>query len=99
MSYSKKFDELREAARRKARELDEQLGLRDKLEQGINTASDVARKGAEMAGDAAKATRDHASKLDEQFHVTENLRSTAEQAGETARSGAQAAKEGAGEFS
>jgi hypothetical protein len=99
MSYSKKFDELREAARRKAQELDEQFGLRDKLEQGLNTASDVARKGAEVAGDAAKAARDQATKLDEQFRVKENLRSTAEQAGETIRSGAQAAKEGAGEFS
>ena len=43
MSYSKKFEELRDAARRKAQELDEQFGLRDKLELGLNTASDVAR--------------------------------------------------------
>jgi hypothetical protein len=98
MSYSKKFDELREAAKRKAQELDEQFGLRDKLEQGINTATDVARKGVEVAGDAAKAARDQANKLDEQYRVKENLRSTAEQAGETIRSGAQAAEETAREM-
>src|SRR2546428_8515920 len=98
MSYSKKFEELRDAARRKAQELDEQFGLRDKLEQGINTASDVARKGVEVAGDAAKAARDQASKLDEQYRVKENLRSTAEQAGEKIRSGAQAAEETAKEM-
>jgi len=98
MSYSKKFEELRDAARRKAQELDEQFGLRDKLEQGINTAGDVARKGVEVAGDAAKAARDQASKIDEQYRVKENLRSTAEQAGETIRSGAQTAEETAKEM-
>lgn len=98
MSYSKKFEELRDAARRKAQELDEQFGLRDKLEQGINTAGDVARKGVEAAGDAAKAARDQASKIDEQYRVKENLRSTAQQAGETIRSGAQTAEETAKEM-
>ena len=98
MSYSKKFDELRDAAKRKAQELDQQFGLRDKLEQGINTATDVARKGVEVASDAAKAARDQASKIDEQYRVKENLRSTAEQAGETIRTGAQAAEETAREM-
>jgi hypothetical protein len=99
MSYSKKFEELRDAARRKAQELDEQFGVRDKVEQGLNAASEVARKGAGIVSDAAITARDRANDLDEQFRVTENLRATASQAGETVRSGAQAAKEGAGEFS
>jgi len=99
MSNNKKFEEWREAARRKAQELDQRFELRHKIEQGVNAASEAARKGAEVVGDTAAAARERASKLDEQFRVTENLRSTATQAGETVRSGAKAAQEGAEEFS
>ena len=99
MSYSKKLDELREAARRKAQELDERFDLRNKVGQGIDAAGEAARKGAGIVGDAAKQARERAQDLDAQFRVTENLRATAEQAGETVRSGAQAAEAGASEFS
>ena len=109
MSYSKKLEELRDAARRKAQEFDEQFRLREKFEQGINAASEVAgaagkvaseaaRKGAETIGDVAKTAGAQAKKIDEQFRVTANLRETATQAGETMRAGAEAAKTGADDF-
>ena len=99
MSYNKKIEEWREAARRKAQEIDERFELRNKIEQGVNAAGEAARKGAEIIGDAANTAREQANKLDEQFRVTENLRSTATQAGETIRSGARVAQEGAEDFS
>ena len=36
---SKKFDELRDAARRKAQELDDQFKVHDKFAQGVNAAA------------------------------------------------------------
>ena len=41
---SKKFDELRDAARRKAQELDDQFKVRDKFAQGVNAATEAAKK-------------------------------------------------------
>ncbi|HZS03445.1 MAG TPA: hypothetical protein VFD58_01100 [Blastocatellia bacterium] len=100
MSYTRKLEELREAAQRKARELDEQFKLREKLEQGINTAgnvanaagkaaSDAARKGAEAVNDAAKAAGERAKKIDDEYRVTENLRDTAAKVGADAKEGAE----------
>ncbi len=99
MSYHKKFEEWREAARRRAKEIDQQLRLRDKVEQGVKAAGEAARRGLDLVSEAALTAQEQAAKLDEKFRVTENLRSTAEQAGETIRSGARAAQESAEEFS
>jgi hypothetical protein len=85
---SKKLDEWREAARRKAQELDERFELSDKLEQGFNAATDAARKATDVAAGAAAAARDRAAKVDEEFKVSENL-----------RAGARAAQTEAEEFS
>ena len=38
------FDQLRDAARRAAQDLDERFDLKNKVEQGIDTAGDMARK-------------------------------------------------------
>src|SRR5918997_1427654 len=54
--YRDRLDEWREAARRKARELDEKYGIKDRVEGGARVASDAARRGAEkVAGEAARA--------------------------------------------
>jgi hypothetical protein len=86
------FDQLREAARRKAQELDEKFDLKNKVEQGINTA-------AKVANEAANTTREHFDKIDDQFKVTDNLRKTATKAEDTIRQGAEAAQSGAEQFS
>lgn len=85
---SKKFGELRDAAKRKAQELDDQFNIREKLNQGVNVASDAARKAGQTLSDAASAARDKANTIDEQYQVQENIRATASQAGETIREGA-----------
>lgn len=97
------FDQLLDAARRKTQELDEKFKLKDKLEEGVRAASEAARKGVEVVGDAVNNTREQAGKIDEQFGVSEKVKATSEQAGEVLRSGAQAAKQvatdaGAGAF-
>jgi hypothetical protein len=93
------FDELRDAARRKAQQLNEQFDLESKVGQGLKGAGDALKKGAEALGETARAAREEAAKIDEQFKVTENVRATAGQAGETFRAGARAAEAGAEEFS
>ena len=85
---SKKFGELRDAAKRKAQELDEQFNIRDRVKQGVNEATDAARKAGDVLSDAAAVARDKVNAIDEQYQVRENVKSTASQAGETIREGA-----------
>jgi hypothetical protein len=100
MSYSKKFEELRDAAKRKA----EELGLKDKLEQGVKAAGDLANAAGRVAGEAAskgaetisevtKTAGEQARKFDEQYRVTDNLRTATTQAGETFSKAAEGAEE------
>lgn len=93
------FDQLREAARRTAQDLDERFDLKNKVEQGVNVAGDVARKAGETINQAAGAAREQFDKFDDQYRVRENLRETAAKAEETFREGAQAAQTGAEQFS
>jgi len=93
------FDQLREAARRTAQDLDERFDLKNKVEQGINTAGDVARKAGATINEAAGAAREQFDKFDDQHRVRENLRNTAVRAEETLREGVRAAQVGAEQFS
>jgi hypothetical protein len=86
------FDQLREAARRRAQELDEKFELQKKIDRGIETASKVA-------DEAANVAREQLGKLDEQYRIRENLRDTASKAEGTIREGTRAAQSGAEEFS
>jgi hypothetical protein len=85
---SKKFNELRDAAKRKAQELDEQYSIRDRVNQGVNAATDAARTASEVIGDAAASARDRVNAIDDQYQVRQNVRNTASQAGDTIREGA-----------
>jgi hypothetical protein len=89
---TKKLDEWREAARRKAQELDERFELSNKLEQGFNAATDAARKATDTAAEVAAAARDQATKLDAQFQVTENLRAAQTEAEEFSRTAEEKAR-------
>jgi len=79
------FDQLRETARRTAQDLDERFDLKNKVEQGINTAGEVARKAGATISEAAGAAREQFDKFDDQHSVRENLRDTATRAEDTAR--------------
>ncbi|HZF37415.1 MAG TPA: hypothetical protein VE715_01210 [Blastocatellia bacterium] len=79
------FDQLRDAARRAAQDLDERFELKNKVEQGIDTAGDMARKAGATINEAADAARERFDKFDEQHKVTENLRDKAARAEDAAR--------------
>jgi hypothetical protein len=93
------FDQLREAARRTAQELDDRFDLKNKVEQGVSTAGEVARKAGETVNQAATAARDQFDKIDDQYKVRENVQSAATKAEETFRDTARAAQTGAEQFS
>ena len=79
------FDQLRDAARRAAQDLDERFELKNKVEQGIDAANDAARKAGATINEAAGAARERFDKFDEQYKVTENLRDKTAKAEDAAR--------------
>lgn len=102
--YKDKLDEWQRAARRKARELDEKYGIKERVEEGAKVAQDAARKGAETLSEGAERVRTEAERLDDEFDVRQRAKRVAEEAtkrareaGDTARHAAEAAGEKAGE--
>ncbi len=97
------FDQLREAAKRTAQDLDERFELKNKFDQGVTAANDAARKAGETVNQAATAARQKFDKFDEEHKVTDNLRDTASRVAskteETIKQGAQAAQAGAEQVS
>jgi hypothetical protein len=79
------FDQLRDAAFRAAKDMDERFNLKNKFEQGIDTANDAARKAGATINEATDAARERFDKFDEQYRVTENLRDKAAKAEDAAR--------------
>ena len=55
--YKEKFDELHRAAKQKARELDEKLGVSGMVEDASRVAGDAARKGAQTIANSAEHLR------------------------------------------
>ena len=80
------FDQLRDAARRAAKDLDERFDLKNKVEQGIDTANDMARKAEAKINEATgRGARTASIRFDEQYRVTDNLRDKAAKAEDAAR--------------
>ncbi|MEO6724038.1 MAG: hypothetical protein ABIU20_00680 [Blastocatellia bacterium] len=97
------FDQLRDAAKRTAQDLDEKYDLKNKFDQGVTAANEAARKAGDKAGQAATVAREQFNKFDEEHKVTDNLRDTASKVAtkteETIKQGTQAAQTGAEQFS
>jgi hypothetical protein len=91
--YRDKLDEWREAARRKARELDEKYGVRERVEEGAKAAGEAARRGAEKVSSAAERARAEAERLGEDFDANEHAQDVRQQAGRTAEEAARLARE------
>ncbi|MDQ3687636.1 MAG: hypothetical protein M3430_18835 [Acidobacteriota bacterium] len=83
--YKDKLDEWREAARRKAHELDEKYGIKERVEESARVAGDAARRGAEKVAEGAERARTEAERLGDDFEVREAARRAAEEAARTAR--------------
>src|SRR5215210_5995022 len=96
--YRDKLDEWRDAARRKARELDEKYNIKERVEEGARAAGDVARRGAEkVAGEAARA-RAEAERLTEDFDLRERADGVRERAERAATEAAKKAREAGESF-
>ncbi|HVF48744.1 MAG TPA: hypothetical protein VNA19_01580 [Pyrinomonadaceae bacterium] len=101
--YRDKLDEWRDAARRKARELDEKYGLKERVEETARAAGeaaraagevaqDAARRGAEVVADGAERARVEAERLGDDFEVGDRARRAAEDATRAAQDAARAAR-------
>ena len=60
--YKKRFEKIRKEAQEKFSEIDEQLGLSDKLEEGVKVAKETAKKGAQTAKKGVERIKDEAEK-------------------------------------
>lgn len=94
--YKDKLDEWQRAARRKARELDEKFGIKDRVEEGARAASDAARRGAETLAGGAERVRAEAERFDEEYDVRERAHRAAEEAARHAREAGEAVRKTAG---
>jgi hypothetical protein len=75
--YKEKFDEWQQAARRKARELDEKYAISDIVGEGARVAGEAAKRGAETMADGAERLRAEAERLSEDEEVSEATRRAA----------------------
>jgi hypothetical protein len=94
--YKDKLEEWQRAARRKARELDEKYGIKDRVEESARVAQDAARRGAETFAGGAERARAEAERIDEEYEVRERARRAAEEAARRAREAGEAFKSAAG---
>ena len=67
--YREKLDEWQQAARRKARELDEKYSITDMVGEGARAAGEAARKGAETVAGGAERLRAEAERLTDEEEV------------------------------
>ncbi len=98
--YREKFDEWQQAARRKARELDEKFAISDIVGESARAAGEAAKRGAETMASGAERLRAEAEKLSEDEEVGEAARRAAsgvKKAGEVFRDVAGDAGKKAGE--
>jgi hypothetical protein len=78
--YKDRLGEWGEAARRKARELDERYKIKERVEEGARTAQEAARRGAARVAEETERARAEAERLGEDFEVREHAEELREQA-------------------
>ncbi len=83
------FDQLREAARKTAQDLDEKLDLKGKMDHAGKVAGEAARKAEETLTQASTQAREQFEKIDQDYRVSDNLRDTAAKAEDSIRQGAE----------
>ncbi len=98
--YKEKIDEWQQAARRKARELDEKFAISDIVGESARVAGEAAKRGAETMANGAERLRAEAERLSEDEEVGEATRRAAQgvkKAGEVFQDVASGAGKKAGE--
>jgi hypothetical protein len=98
--YRDKLDEWREAARRKARDLDEKYNIRERVEEGARAAGEAAKRGADAVKTGAERAREEAGRIGDELDLDEHAaearersREAREQAGRAAEEAARLARE------
>lgn len=94
--YKDKFDEWQQAARRKARELDDKFAISDIVEQGARAAGEAAKKGAETVTTGAERLRSEAERLAEDPVLGETARRAAGEAVRGAKKAGEVFRDAAG---
>lgn len=78
--YKEKLDDLQRAARRKARELDEKLGVSGIVEDTARVAGDAARRGAKTIAEGAEHLRAEAGRMADDPQMREHARQATDEA-------------------
>lgn len=91
--YRDRLEEWREAARKKARELDERFEIRNRVEESARAATEAARRSADAVGAEAKRARHEAERFSEDFELTDHARRAADEARHAAEEARRLAEE------
>ena len=95
--YKEKLDEWQQAARRKARELDEKYSISDLVGDSARAAEDAARRGADTLANGAERLRAEADRLAEDRDVSDSARRAAGDAVRGAKKAGEAFRGAAGD--
>ena len=95
--YKDKIDEWQQAARRKARELDEKYAISDLVEESSRLAGVAAKRGAESFANGAGKIRVEAEKLTDEKEVGDAAKHLAEEAVRGAKQAGKVFREAAGD--
>ena len=95
--YREKLDEWQQAARRKARELDEKYSISDLVGEGARAAGEAARRGAETVADGAERLRTEAERLTEDEEISDAARRAASETVKNVKRAGKAVRDVAGD--
>src|SRR6266699_4591033 len=95
--YKEKFDYLHRAAKRKARELDEKLGVKGIVGDGARIAGDAARRGAQTIANGAEHLRAEAGRLADETNLRETAGRAADEAKRRAKDAGKIVRDAAGD--
>ena len=95
--YKEKFEEWQQAARRKARELDEKYAISDIVGEGARAAGEAAKRGAETMASGAEKLRAEAERLTDEDEVGETARRAASETVKNVKKAGKAVKDVAGD--
>jgi hypothetical protein len=95
--YKEKFDEWQQAARRKARELDEKFAISDLVGEGARVAGEAAKRGAETMANGAERLRAEAERLSDDQEVADTARRAANETVKNVKKAGKAVRDVAGD--
>src|SRR5215204_1392453 len=95
--YKEKLDEWQQAARRKARELDEKYSISDLVGESARAAGEAAKRGAETMASGAERIRAEAERMTDDEEVSETARRAATETVKNVKKAGKAVRGVAGE--